>query len=70
MQTGYSSKLRHMSKTQRVDMSFVTDCCNQCSVRPEYIESAKQEGDLLTKKHCAALDLVGLGCKICDTISV
>ena len=71
MQSGYSSKLRHMAKTQRVELSFVTDACEICGVRPEYIQTDKQKGDFLTKglagdKHCKALDLVGLKCGVCS----
>ena len=70
MQSGYSAKLRHMGKTQRVEMSFVTDVCQTCGVKPEYIKTDLQKGDFLTKgltrdKHCNALDLVGLKCKLC-----
>ena len=70
MQSGYSAKLRHMGKTQRVEMSFVTDVCQTCGVKPEYIKTDLQKGDFLTKgltrdKHCNALDLVGLRCKLC-----
>ena len=71
MQSGYSSKLRHMSKTQRVELSFVTDVCKICGVKPEYIQTHLQKGDFLTKglsreKHCKALDLVGLKCQNCS----
>ena len=70
MQSGYSSKLRHMSKTHRVELSFVTDVCKICGVKPEYIQTHLQKGDFLTKglardKHCKALDLVGLKCQVC-----
>lgn len=70
MQSGYSSKLRHMSKTHRVELSFVTDVCKICGVKPEYIQTHLQKGDFLTKglsrdKHCNALDLVGLKCRVC-----
>ena len=70
MQSGYSSKLRHMAKTQRVELSFITDVCQACNVKPEYIGTDFQKGDFLTKglakdKHFAALKLVGLQCKLC-----
>ena len=70
IESGYSPKLRHLGKSQRVDVAFVSDCCKQCGVIPEYISTDKQKGDFLTKglardKHCKALDLVGIRCKLC-----
>ena len=70
IETGYSPKLRHIGKSQRVDIAFVSDCCAQCGVLPEYIATDKQKGDFLTKnlardKFCKALDLVGIRCPVC-----
>ena len=74
IQSGYSAKLRHLGKSQRVDVAFVADCCSQCGVIPLYIATDKQKGDFLTKglareKHCQALQLVGIQCKICQAIT-
>ena len=70
IETGYSPKLRHIGKSQRVDIAFVSDCCEQRGVLPEYIATDKQKGDFLTKnlardKFCKALDLVGIRCPVC-----
>ena len=74
IENGYSSKLRHMGKTQGVELAFVTDCCRSCGVKPEYINTSSQKGDFLTKglagaKHCEALKLVNIQCQLCGNES-
>jgi hypothetical protein len=74
IESGYSAKLRHMGKTQGVELAFVSDCCRTCGIKAEYINTNFQKGDFLTKglasaKHCEALKLVNIQCQLCGNDS-
>ena len=49
IETGYSSQLRYISKTQRVSIGFVHEACSAEDVLLEYIDTNLQKGDFLTK---------------------
>ena len=62
---GYSQKLRHISRTHKVDLSSIKEVIDRDTVTVEYVETDKQAADIFTKglapqKWDAALDLLGL----------
>ena len=62
---GYSSKLRHLARTQRVNIASVHDAILDPQLILEYIETTKQAADVFTKsldpqKWGNALKLLGI----------
>ena len=60
---GYSPKLRHVSKTHRIDLSSLYEVYEDPYVRLTYINTDKQRADIFTKalapaKFPAALQLL------------
>ena len=65
LRTGYSAQLRHVAKTHRVNLAFVSECIRNNNVLMEYCDTKVQKADFLTKgldrmKLQVALELVGL----------
>ena len=62
---GYSSKLRHISRTHKIDISSVNEVLDSDSIVISYIETDKQAADIFTKalaplKWPNALSLLGI----------
>ncbi len=64
---GYSKKLRHISRTQGVNIGSMSELLSAPAemVTAEYVESSRQKGDLFTKglgadKFATALQMCGL----------
>ena len=62
---GYSSKLRHVSRTQRVNIASIHEAISEPNVILQYVETTKQAADVFTKsldpqKWGNALDLLGV----------
>jgi hypothetical protein len=65
IENGYSAALRHVSKVHRVNLSVISEVCQEPDVSVTYVETDKQKGDLLTKplarlKLQEACNLAGL----------
>ena len=46
---GYSKKLRHMSRTHKVNLSSLREQCVNNYTQLQYVESKKQAADIFTK---------------------
>ena len=62
---GYSQKLRHISRTHKVDLSSIKEVLDRDTVSVEYVDTNLQAADIFTKglaphKWDNALDLLGL----------
>ena len=62
---GFSSKLRSLSRTHRVNLGAIHETVQQSDVLLEYISTDKQAADIFTKnldpqKWGAALELLGM----------
>ena len=62
---GYSQKLRHISRTHKVDLSSIKEVIERDTVSIEYVDTKEQAADIFTKalpphKWDTALDLLGL----------
>eukprot|EP00435_Cladocopium_sp_Y103_P062857 s119_g24.t1 len=62
---GYSPKLRHITRTHKVNLSCLSEVFRDPNVLLEYVETAKQAADIFTKalapqKWAAALQLLGI----------
>ena len=66
VKNGYSSRLRHCSKTHKIDLTSLFDCFKEDDVILEYCPTEQQAADLFTKcldaiKFQRALAMVGIG---------
>ena len=62
---GYSPKLRHVSRTHKVNLSCLSEIFSEDSVSIQYVDTKYQAADIFTKalppqKWGAALDLLGM----------
>ena len=72
---GFSSKLRHISRTHKINLSSVHEVIDQESVHVEDCDTAKQAADIFTKalapqKWDNALALLGMECNMEPNASV
>ena len=63
---GYSSKLRHLQKTHKINIASLSEAFENPNYKLDYIVTTEQKGDILTKalgpqKWGAALDLIHVG---------
>ena len=49
VENGYSSKLRHISRTHKVNLGGLSEILQQQGIRIQYVESIKQAADIFTK---------------------
>ena len=66
MKKGYSKKLRHISRTHKVNLSSLKEACVNDDTELAYIDTKKQAADIFTKALAApnlwenALDMLGI----------
>ena len=49
LHSGYSVKLRHASRTHRIDLASLAELMNERHMQPEHVNSEDQSADALTK---------------------
>ena len=49
LHSGYSVKLRHASRTHRIDLASLAELINERHMQPEHVNSEDQSADALTK---------------------
>ena len=64
LRKGYSAKLRHVSRTHKIDLDLIKDICDAGNAELEHVETDKQAADIFTKdlpplKWPRAIELLG-----------
>jgi len=49
VERGYSSKLRHITRTHKVNLGSLCELLQEKGIKIQYVESAKQAADIFTK---------------------
>ena len=49
VERGYSNKLRHITRTHKVNLGSLSDLLQEKGIKIQYVESAKQAADIFTK---------------------
>ena len=65
VEAGYSNKLRHISRTHKVNLGSLREILDQKGIKLQYIETSKQAADIFTKaleplKWPNAIQLLGM----------
>ena len=71
---GYSPKLRHISRTHKVNLSCLSEVFSDDDVSIEYVDTKEQAADIFTKalqpqKWGAALNLLGMRTNLPEDLS-
>ena len=72
LKKGYSSKLRHVQRTHKLNLGVVKEAIDDQSVYLEHVETTKQAADIFTKdlapaKWPAALELLGIKTPVAES---
>jgi len=49
VERGYSSKLRHITRTHKINLGSLSELLQDNGIKLQYVESAKQAADIFTK---------------------
>ena len=65
VKNGFSAKLRHISRTHKIDLSSLSEQFRQANIKLDYIDTKEQAADIFTKslepaKWGAALDMLSI----------
>ena len=71
---GYSPKLRHISRTHKVNLSCLSEAFAEGGISIEYVDTKEQAADIFTKslqpqKWGAALNLLGMRTDLPEDLS-